>query len=145
MIWITIRNLRRSRMSDSTPAGIASRKIGKVPAAWIIETAAGELDRSVMSQELATSRMKLPVLPSTVAAQRTAKTVCRRGAKLPDDEAGCPLEANSSVLWVKVIAPHRCAVAFRYSCEILGKGSFAVFFCSRHRSGYAEQPMFGRQ
>ncbi|MNT09023.1 hypothetical protein D3C72_1437860 [compost metagenome] len=45
-------------------------------------TAAGEAERSVISHELATSRMKLPVLPSTVAAQRTAKTGCARGAKL---------------------------------------------------------------
>ena len=37
-------------------------------------TAAGEAERSVTSQELATSRMKLPILPSTVAAQSTAKT-----------------------------------------------------------------------
>jgi hypothetical protein len=37
-------------------------------------TAAGEADRSVTSQELATSRIKLPVLPSTVAAHSTAKT-----------------------------------------------------------------------
>src|SRR5688572_11921960 len=88
MIWIKIRNRRRSRMSDRTPAGIASRKIGKVPAAWIIATAAGAPDRSVMSQELATSRMKLPVLPSTVAAHSTAKTGWRSGAKPPDDRVG---------------------------------------------------------
>src|SRR5207245_2811496 len=39
--------------------------------------------RSVTSHELATSRMKLPMLPSTVAAHRTANTGWRSGAKLP--------------------------------------------------------------
>jgi hypothetical protein len=65
---------------------MASRKIGRVPAAWTMATAAGDADRSVISQELATSRMKLPVLPSTVAIQRTAKTGCARGAKLPPED-----------------------------------------------------------
>ena len=61
-------------MSDSTPAGMASRKIGSVPATWIIATAVGEVERSVTSQALATSRMNEPVLPSTVAAHSTANT-----------------------------------------------------------------------
>jgi hypothetical protein len=36
---------------------------------------AGALDKSVTSQALATSRMKLPVLPSTVATRSTANVV----------------------------------------------------------------------
>ncbi len=36
--WTKIRKRRRSRMSESTPAGIASRKIGRVAAAWISAT-----------------------------------------------------------------------------------------------------------
>ena len=79
--WMKMRNLRRSRMSESTPAGMASRKIGSMPAACTAATAAGEAERSVTSQALATSRMKVPVLPSTVAAQSTAKTGRRSGAK----------------------------------------------------------------
>lgn len=43
--WTAIRNLRRSRMSVRTPAGMASKKIGRVPAAWIIATAAGDGER----------------------------------------------------------------------------------------------------
>ena len=78
-----IRKRRRSRMSDSTPAGMASRKMGSVAAVWISATAVGLADRSVTSQELATSRMKLPTLPSTVAAHSTANTGWRSGAKLP--------------------------------------------------------------
>ena len=78
-----IRKRRRSRMSESTPAGMASRKIGRVAAVWISATAVGLADRSVTSHELATSRMKLPMLPSTVAAQSTAKTGWRSGAKAP--------------------------------------------------------------
>ncbi len=80
-----IKKRRRSRMSDSTPAGIASRKIGSVAAVWISATAVGLADRSVTSHELATSRMKLPMLPSTVAAHSTAKTGWRSGAKAPAD------------------------------------------------------------
>ena len=68
-------------MSESTPAGIASRKIGSVAAAWTSATAAGAPDRSVTSQALATSRMKEPTLPMIVAAQSTAKTRPRSGAK----------------------------------------------------------------
>jgi hypothetical protein len=83
MTCTKIRKRRRSRMSDSTPAGIASRKIGSVAAVWISATAVGLADSSVTSQELATSRMKLPMLPSTVAAHSTAKTGWRSGAKLP--------------------------------------------------------------
>lgn len=74
-------------MSESTPAGIASRKIGKVPATWIIATADGEPDRSVTSQALATSRMKVPTLPRIVAAQSTAKTGCRNGEKAEEARA----------------------------------------------------------
>ena len=83
--WTAMRNLRRSRISVSTPAGMARRKIGRVPAAWTMATAAGEAERSVINHELATSRMKLPVLPRTVAIQRTAKTGCASGAKVPPD------------------------------------------------------------
>jgi hypothetical protein len=73
-IWMAMRKRRRSRMSDRTPAGMARRKIGSVPAAWIMATAAGEAEISVTSQDEATSRMKVPMLPSTVAVQTTAKT-----------------------------------------------------------------------
>ena len=59
-------------MSDSTPAGMASRKIGSVAAVWISATAAGFADKPVTIQELATSRMKPPMLPKIVAAQITA-------------------------------------------------------------------------
>jgi hypothetical protein len=64
-------------------------------------TAAGAADRSVTSQELATSRMKVPVLPSTVAVHTTAKTVWRSGAKLPDDAeclAGAAAMPGSAVI-----------------------------------------------
>ena len=81
--WMAMSSLRRSRMSASTPAGIASRKIGRVAAACTRATAAGEGERSVISQALATSRMKLPVLPMMVAAQSTANSVCRSGARPP--------------------------------------------------------------
>jgi hypothetical protein len=83
MSWMAIRNFRRSRMSESTPAGIASRKIGKVDAAWMSATAAGAADRSVTSQELATSRTKVPILPMIVATHSTAKTFWRSGANAP--------------------------------------------------------------
>ena len=71
-------------MSDSTPAGMASRKTGSVAAVWIRATAVGLDESSVTIQALATSRMKLPILPSTVAAHSTAKTGMARGAKLPE-------------------------------------------------------------
>ena len=98
-IWMPIRKRRRSRMSDSTPAGIASRKIGSVAAVWISATAVGLADSSVTIHELATSRMKLPMLPSTVAAHSTAKMGWRSGAKLPEVGEGvlmasCPGHAR---------------------------------------------------
>jgi hypothetical protein len=46
-------------------------------------TAAGELDISVTSHALTTSRKKLPVLASTVAPQSTAKTLLLNGVKTP--------------------------------------------------------------
>ena len=78
-------------MSERTPAGIARRKTGRVPAAWIMATAAGEAERSVTSQAEATSRMKVPTLPSTVAVQITAKRLCRSGAKVPGEGEALPL------------------------------------------------------
>jgi hypothetical protein len=75
-------------MSDRTPAGIAKRKTGRVPAAWIMATAAGEAEISVTSQEEETSRMKVPTLPRTVAVQITAKRLCRSGAKVPGGGGG---------------------------------------------------------
>ena len=78
-----IRKRRRSRMSDSTPAGIANKKTGSTAAACTAATAAGLVLSSVASQPLATSRMKLPMLPSTVAIHSTAKTRSRSGASAP--------------------------------------------------------------
>ncbi len=76
-----IRKRRRSRMSESTPAGIASRKIGSVAAVWISATAVGLAERSVTSHELATSRMKLPMLPSTVAAHSAREHRLAQGSE----------------------------------------------------------------
>jgi hypothetical protein len=62
---------------------MATRKNGRVPAAWIMAIAAGEGERSVTSQAEVTSRMKVPMLPSTMSAQITAKSRCRSGANVP--------------------------------------------------------------
>src|SRR5258708_3982199 len=102
-IWMPIRKRRRSRMSDRTPAGIASRKMGSGGAVWIRATAAGLADSSVTIQELATSRMKLPMLPSTVAAHSTANTGWRSGAKLPEAVAAGRVE--SAVMALSQVMP----------------------------------------
>jgi len=83
-------------MSESTPAGSANRKMGSVAAVCTSATAVGLVDSSVTIQALATSRMKLPILPSTVAAQSTANTGRRNGAKLPDCAAGTAAGAGVS-------------------------------------------------
>ena len=80
--WMQIRNLRRSSVSASTPAGIASRNAGNDAAACTNATAVGEDERSVINQDLATSRTKLPTLPRTVAVQSTKNSFCFSGAKL---------------------------------------------------------------
>jgi hypothetical protein len=106
--WMPIRNLRRSRISASTPAGIASRNTGNVAAACTSATAAGDVDKSVISHALATSRMKLPVLPITVATQSTANTDCRKGPK--------PLDVTFDavvLLFMSVMASSRADLARR--------------------------------
>ena len=45
-----IRNLRRSTISTSAPAGTASRKIGRLVATCTIDTSSGEESRFVISQ-----------------------------------------------------------------------------------------------
>src|SRR5688500_11917355 len=47
-------------------------------------TAAGDVEISVAIQADATSRMKVPMLPRTVAAQRTANRRWWSGANVPD-------------------------------------------------------------
>ncbi len=83
--------------------------MGSVPAAWIIDTAAGEADSSVTSHELATSRMKLPVLPSTVAVQMTVKTICWNGAKALDVAPGFAASLTSlpSGALIEIVPRHQ--------------------------------------
>ena len=116
-----IRKRRRSRMSDSTPAGMASRKMGSVAAVWISATAVGLADRSVTSQELATSRMKLPTLPSTVAAHSTANTGWRSGAKLP---AGLGVAVRHGTLLDRLGSPGRSSRRLR--CSEKSRAGLAV-------------------
>ncbi|MNR05375.1 hypothetical protein D3C85_1214050 [compost metagenome] len=102
--WMAIRKRRRSRMSDSTPAGMANRNTGKVAAVCIMATAAGLLDRSVTSQALATSRMKLPILPRMVAPHSTANSVCFKGA-MPPTAAGGVLRSGPAMQALRQVMP----------------------------------------
>ena len=67
-----IRNLRRSTMSASAPAGIAIRKIGRLAATWTSATVNGSGLRFVISQPDAAAYIQVPTLETTVAVQITA-------------------------------------------------------------------------
>ena len=56
------------------------------PATWLSATAVGDAERSAINQALVTSRMKVPVFPSTVAAHKAANMGWRNGARLPAAE-----------------------------------------------------------
>ena len=63
------RNLRRSTISLSAPAGIASRKIGRLIATWTIDTMRGLESSLVMSQPEAAVDIHPPMSDTTVPIQ----------------------------------------------------------------------------
>ena len=63
------RNLRRSTISLSAPAGIASRNIGRLVATWTIDTMKGLESRLVMSQPEAAVDIQPPMFDTTVPIQ----------------------------------------------------------------------------
>src|SRR5215470_1280662 len=94
---------RRSRMSASAPAGSPRRKIGSVVATWTRATVSGSGSRPVISQPAAAFCSQVPMLETTVATHRMAKTLCRNG--LHDDP---PVAALLVAVWacpVDVVCP----------------------------------------
>jgi len=85
-------------MSASAPAGSANRKIGKVVAAWTIETMSGSGLRSVMSQPDAALYIQPPILEMTVAPHTTEKLAWRNGLQ---GELVLPLAGVGFVLLLK--------------------------------------------
>jgi hypothetical protein len=73
------RNLRRSTISLSAPAGIASRHMGRLVATWIIDTMNGLESRLVMSQPDAAADIHPPMFETTVPIQMTVKVLWRNG------------------------------------------------------------------
>jgi len=63
------RNLRRSTISLSAPAGIASRNIGRLVATWTSDTVRGLESRLVMSQPEAAVDIQPPMFDTTVPIQ----------------------------------------------------------------------------
>src|SRR5215470_15584636 len=93
-----IRNCRRSTISASAPAGTANRKIGKVVAAWTMETMNGSGLRSVISQPDAALYIQPPILEITVAPHTTEKLAWRNGLQ---GELALPLAGVGFVLMLK--------------------------------------------
>src|SRR5262245_17082905 len=95
-----IRNLRRSTMSASAPAGNANRKSGRVVATCTSATISGLGSRSVISQPEAALYIQLPTLETTVATHRMAKVACRKGLQA-EDEGGEVSAADSfgAIMW----------------------------------------------
>src|SRR5690242_18152299 len=74
-----MRNLRRSTMSESAPAGIANRNIGSVVATCTSDTISGSGLSVVISQPEAALYIQPPILATTVAVHSIAKMPCRNG------------------------------------------------------------------
>jgi hypothetical protein len=70
---------RRSMISASAPAGMASRKIGRLAATCISETISGSGLRLVISQLDAAVYIQVPVLAARLAVQITVKAGWRNG------------------------------------------------------------------
>ena len=80
------RNLRRSTISLSAPAGIASRNIGRLVATCTMATMKGLESRLVMSHPEAAEDIHPPMFETTVAIQMTVKVLWRNGPQ--GDDAG---------------------------------------------------------
>ena len=74
-----IRKRRRSMISASAPAGMASRKIGRLAATCTSETISGSGLRLVISQLDAAVYIHVPVLAARLAVQITVKAAWRNG------------------------------------------------------------------
>src|SRR4051812_30659490 len=70
---------RRSTRSARAPAGIATRKIGRLDAVCIKATRMGEGASEVISHAAPTSCIVLPTLDATEAIHKTRKIGWRRG------------------------------------------------------------------
>src|SRR5207244_11195523 len=77
--WVMRRSRRRSTTSASAPARSASRKTGRVVAAWTSATMLGEGAREVISHAAPTFCIQVPTLEATEAIQRARKTLWRNG------------------------------------------------------------------
>src|SRR5579871_6416017 len=74
-----MRKRRRSTMSARAPAGIATRKIGRLAATCTRETMSGSGLSRVISQLDAAVYIQVPTLAAIVAVQITAKAGCWNG------------------------------------------------------------------
>src|SRR5580698_3075058 len=77
----TMRNRRRSTLSTSAPAGIASRNIGSVFATCTRETDRAVGSRLSINQPDARLYIQVPTLETTVAVHIAAKGRLRNGAQ----------------------------------------------------------------
>ena len=75
------RNLRRSKISASAPAGNAINNTGKLTATCTRATHIGELVSEVISQPVATFCIQLPVYEITAAIHRLRKSGSRKGER----------------------------------------------------------------
>ena len=78
-----ISSRRRLTTSASAPAGSASRNSGSVAATCTSATQVALGAISVISQPAPTSRIQVPMLPTSAAVHMTAKTRCLNGAQAP--------------------------------------------------------------
>src|SRR5215469_9411568 len=74
-----IRKRRRSMISASAPAGMASRKIGRLAVTCTSETVSGSGLRLVISQLDAAVYIQVPILAARLAVQITVKAGWRNG------------------------------------------------------------------
>jgi hypothetical protein len=78
---VTSKSLRRSTTSANAPAGRATRKTGKLVAAWTNATTVGDGVSSVISHAAPTFCIQVPMLDVTEAIQRARNRGCRSGVQ----------------------------------------------------------------
>src|SRR6185503_15272620 len=80
-LWVKSRNLRRSTMSASAPAGKAINSTGRLRATCTSDTHMGDRVSEVISQPVAMFCIQLPVWEITAATHKLRKSGSARGEK----------------------------------------------------------------
>lgn len=87
-VWVRSRKSRRSMVSARAPPGSASRKAGKVVAAWMSATSRGESERLVISQPAPMFCIQVPMFETTAAIQSARKRGVASGLQASDQRGG---------------------------------------------------------